>query len=69
MRCGEAAAQHLHLPVGRARRRAPQQQRCGAVHDPANDVFLSSVSAWEIAVKHRLGKLPLSDIPAAYVPR
>lgn len=36
--------------------------------DPANEVFLSSVSAWEIAVKHRLGKLPLGDVPARYVP-
>ncbi len=28
--------------------------------DANNEVFLSSVSAWEIAVKHRLGKLPLA---------
>ncbi len=37
--------------------------------DPANEVFLSAVSAWEIAVKYSLGKLPLSDVPARYVPR
>ncbi|MEO7853864.1 MAG: type II toxin-antitoxin system VapC family toxin [Rubrivivax sp.] len=37
--------------------------------DPANEVFLSAVSAWEIAVKHALGKLPLADAPASYVPR
>ena len=36
--------------------------------DPENEVFLSSVSAWEIAVKHRLGKLPLGDVPVNYVP-
>jgi PIN domain nuclease of toxin-antitoxin system len=36
--------------------------------DPNNSVFLSSVSAWEIAVKHRLGKLPLGDVPVRYVP-
>jgi len=36
--------------------------------DCANEVFLSSVSAWEIAVKHRLGKLPLGDLPVRYVP-
>jgi PIN domain nuclease of toxin-antitoxin system len=29
--------------------------------DPANDVFLSVASAWEIIVKHKLGKLPLSE--------
>ena len=37
--------------------------------DPAHEVFLSAVSAWEIAVKHQLGKLPLADAPALYVPR
>lgn len=36
--------------------------------DPHNAVYLSAVSAWEIAVKHRLGKLPLGDVPARYVP-
>lgn len=37
--------------------------------DPANEVFLSAASAWEIAVKHHLGRLPLPDAPALYVPR
>lgn len=37
--------------------------------DPGNEVWLSSVSAWEIAVKHRLGKLPLAEAPSRYVPR
>ena len=36
--------------------------------DPANEVYLSAVSAWEITVKHGLGKLPLGDTPARYVP-
>jgi len=36
--------------------------------DVNNETFLSSVSAWEIAVKHRLGKLPLGDVPVRYVP-
>lgn len=36
--------------------------------DRNNAVFLSSVSAWEIAVKHRLGKLPLGDAPVNYIP-
>lgn len=36
--------------------------------DPGNEVFLSVVSAWEIAVKHGLGRLPLADTPARYVP-
>jgi PIN domain nuclease of toxin-antitoxin system len=36
--------------------------------DPANEIYLSSVSAWEIAVKNALGKLPLPDPPARFVP-
>jgi PIN domain nuclease of toxin-antitoxin system len=31
-------------------------------------VFLSAVSAWEIAVKHQLGKLPLPAPPDVLVP-
>jgi PIN domain nuclease of toxin-antitoxin system len=34
-----------------------------------NDVYLSAASAWEIAVKHALGKLPLPDPPERLVPR
>ena len=40
--------------------------RC--VEDPANDVFLSAASSWEIAIKHALGKLPLPEPPARFVP-
>jgi len=29
-----------------------------AIADETNDVFVSAASAWEIATKHRLGKLP-----------
>ena len=29
-----------------------------AIADEGNDVFVSAASAWEIATKHRLGKLP-----------
>jgi PIN domain nuclease of toxin-antitoxin system len=36
--------------------------------DPDNEVYLSAVSAWEIAVKHGLGKLPLPKSPAEFVP-
>ena len=38
-----------------------------AFADPENEVFLSSVSAWEIAVKHRIGRLPLPAPPETFV--
>jgi len=37
--------------------------------NPENDVFLSAVSVWEIAVKHALWRLPLADPPPVYIPR
>ena len=38
-----------------------------ACRDPANPVYLSALSAWEIAIKHRLGRLPLPLSPRRYV--
>lgn len=37
--------------------RLPQPVR-RAIEDEANDVLVSAASAWEIAIKHRIGKLP-----------
>lgn len=34
----------------------------------ADELMLSAASAWEIAIKYRLGKLPLPEPPATYVP-
>lgn len=34
-----------------------------------NEVYLSAVSAWEIIVKHRLGKLPLPISPIEFIPK
>jgi PIN domain nuclease of toxin-antitoxin system len=39
-----------------------------AVQDSDNLVFLSAASVWEIAVKHRLGKLPLPIPPERLIP-
>ena len=39
-----------------------------AFADPANDVYLSAVSTWEIAVKYSLGRLKLPAAPAQYIP-
>ena len=38
------------------------------ITDPANDVYMSSVSAWEISIKHGLGRLSLSRPPERFVP-
>ncbi len=36
---------------------------------PENEVYLSCVSGWEIAVKNALGRLPLPEKPDTYVPK
>jgi PIN domain nuclease of toxin-antitoxin system len=36
--------------------------------NPENPVYLSSISVWEMTVKHGLGKLPLTDLPHIYIP-
>lgn len=38
-----------------------------ACRDPANALYLSALSAWEITIKHRLGRLPLPEPPSRYV--
>ncbi|SON60207.1 hypothetical protein MSIMFI_01701 [Mycobacterium simulans] len=38
------------------------------VADVRNNVLFSAASAWEIAIKYRLGKLALPEAPASYVP-
>jgi PIN domain nuclease of toxin-antitoxin system len=35
--------------------------------DPGNEVYLSVASAWEIIVKHKLGKLPLPEPPHEFI--
>ena len=41
----------------------------GLMTDAANDVFLSAASAWEIVIKHGLGRLALRVPPDEYVTR
>ena len=42
---------------------------CDAIRDPANEVLLSVASVWEAVIKYALGKLPLPEAPAQYLPR
>jgi PIN domain nuclease of toxin-antitoxin system len=36
--------------------------------DPANEIFLSAASAWEIGIKWKRGRLPLAQPPTSFVP-
>jgi PIN domain nuclease of toxin-antitoxin system len=40
----------------------------GAIRIPSNDVLLSAVSTWEIAVKYKAGRLPLPEAPDRLIP-
>ena len=37
--------------------------------DPANETFLSAVSAWEICVKQKSGGLTLAEPPERFIPK
>ncbi|MGH7282343.1 MAG: type II toxin-antitoxin system VapC family toxin [Polyangiaceae bacterium] len=49
-----------------AKRLSPRARQ--AIANPKNDVFLSAVSSWEIAIKWALGKLRLPEPPSTFVP-
>ena len=50
---------------------APELSRLAreVFEDPDNSVYLSTVSTWEISVKHSLGRLHLPELPATYIPK
>lgn len=58
---------HVFLWLHTARRRLarPVLDRLG---DPATEVFVSAATAWEIAIKYELGRLPLPEPAVGYVP-
>ncbi len=58
---------HVWLWLQTAPERLTREAR-ELVEDASNDLFLSAASAWEIAIKYALGKLPLPDPPDRYVP-
>ena len=39
------------------------------IADPANQIFVSAASAWEISTKHRIGKLPAAAHLVANFPQ
>ncbi len=38
------------------------------IEDQRNELVVSAASSWEIAIKYQLGRLPLPEDPARYVP-
>lgn len=40
-----------------------------AIEDRGNDLLISTVVAWEIAIKYVIGRLPLHEEPAVFVPK
>ncbi len=38
------------------------------IENTENEIFFSQVSTWEICLKHQIGKLPLPEPPATYLP-
>jgi PIN domain nuclease of toxin-antitoxin system len=57
---------HVFLWLHAERRRLGEY--LSLVEDPRNERLLSAASSWEIAIKHRLGRLPLPEPPQRYVP-
>jgi PIN domain nuclease of toxin-antitoxin system len=53
---------HVFLWFISAHPRISSAMRDG-IRDPANEVYLSVASVWEIIVKHQIGKLPLPAPP------
>lgn len=54
----------IWLVEGNAKLSASAQ---GLIADPANEVYLSAASAWEIAIKYAIGRLLLRVPPEEYV--
>ncbi len=40
-----------------------------ALNDVASELYISDASLWEIALKHRTGKLPLPGSPRLWIPK
>jgi PIN domain nuclease of toxin-antitoxin system len=57
---------HVFLWLQTDRKRLGEHR--ALLEDRRTQRLLSAVSSWEIAIKHRLGRLPLPEPPQRYVP-
>lgn len=52
---------------------ASEPRRLGAareaIEERGNDLLISTVVVWEIAIKYAIGRLPLHEEPAVFVPK
>src|SRR3954447_23806430 len=64
---GVGRGPHVWLWLQTTPGRLPDEVR-ELLADPANTLLLSTASSWEIAIEYRLGRLPLPQPPAEYVP-
>ena len=39
------------------------------IRDPGNEIWFSAASAWEIAIKARLGRITFEDDPVEFIPQ
>lgn len=58
---------HVWLWLGSSPERI-ESSTLRVLEDPSNSLYLSTASTWEIAIKYRLGKLPLPEPPHLFVP-
>lgn len=59
---------HVFLWLNLRSNRVPKKLR-NEIEDPDVRVFVSAVTAWEIAIKHAIGKLEVPGDPSVFVPR
>lgn len=59
---------HVFLWYITANPKLPEAYK-SSIQNPNNEVYLSVASIWESVIKSQLGKLPLPEPPAEYLPR
>ena len=57
-----------HIMLWSQQNRARLGRLLGTLEDPTNDLLLSAVVGWEIAIKYALSRLPLPEPPERWVP-
>jgi PIN domain nuclease of toxin-antitoxin system len=63
----EAVTRYARLALVDARFLQDRQEGAAALFDPEATLYFSTASAWEIAIKYSIGKLPLPAPPASYI--